>query len=79
MNKLKPVPKHPSSLRGGYKYKEEREADPSSSQSCLQQLHVSLLFLLPNGNLNQISRECPFERVRERNRVETLSEGRTTT
>jgi hypothetical protein len=65
----------------------ERKGDPSSSQSCLQQLHVqlhiSLLFLLPNRNLNQTSKECPFKRVcvrerereRERERVETMSEG----
>jgi hypothetical protein len=40
----------------------DREGNPSSSQSCLQelhvQLHVALLFLLPNRNLNQTSGEC---------------------
>jgi hypothetical protein len=31
-------------------------------------LHVSLFFLLPNENLNQTNKECPFERVCERER-----------
>jgi hypothetical protein len=45
-NKLKPAPKHPSSLKGGIntrrrekvKYKEEREGD--LSKVCFQQLHA---------------------------------------
>jgi hypothetical protein len=54
----------------------ERKGDPSSSQSYLQQLHVALLFLLPNRNLNQTSRECL---VNVSWRVEILREDWTTT
>ena len=74
-NTSKPTPNTPTSFNGEYKYKEEREGDPSSFQSCLQQLHVQLyvafLFLIPNGNLNQTSRECL---VNVWGRVETLRE-----
>jgi hypothetical protein len=36
-NTSKPTPKQPTSFHGEYKYKEEREDDPSSSQnnSCM--------------------------------------------
>jgi hypothetical protein len=50
----------PPHLMGSINARREKEGDPSSSQSYLQQLHVSLLFLLPNENLNQTSRECPL-------------------
>jgi hypothetical protein len=61
-NKLKLAPQL---FKRGYKYKEEREGDPSSSQN-LSTAAVCFSSLPPSQRkLNQASNKCLFECVRE--------------
>jgi hypothetical protein len=48
-NKLKPAPKHPSSLREGINTRRREKVTLPLPKIYPQQLHASLLFLLPNG------------------------------